>query len=370
MEVWKRTTPLGESYYYKAWVLVRFSKKEHTEKLKEVVNSQLKLVDHYISEGEKYERERNISLAMKNYIYAIEPLLIIQEREKELINLIPDLYNKVKIIVADLKNRIININSKIEIKSLTPSLRVIMGKKAEEPIKVLVIYKENGKEYPLKEFSLNFEFVKGGGEVDKVRITDNNGIALSNIYKVSKGENIVEVRPEGWESSIISIPKARISIVGVPSVSLLKFAVYFEENILGEIKDSLKLESKLSEKLRERGFNIISQRIKRDTEENMINSARSYGADMLILGFAEITNVNWIATALYSTSCKVTIKVFSTEDKKILITFNIPNDKFKDTRGFGITEKDAIEDALSLNRAKGFFEYVAEKIEEILISEY
>lgn len=208
------------------------------------------------------------------------------------------------------------------------------------------------------------------GEIDNIKVTGNDGIAMCNIYKVYKGENVIEVKPEGWESRYISIPKARITVIGVPSVSLLTFAVTFEENVLGERRDSLKLESKLAEKLRDRGFNVIYQRIKRDREEEMLNNAKRYGINIFIYGVAEITNVNWITTAYYSTFCKLTIKVYSVEDKRILITFNIPDEKFKDTRGFGLTEKDAIEDALSLNRAKGFFEYVAEKIEEIVIAEY
>lgn len=130
---------------------------------KEVIESQLKLVNYYLSEGEKNEKELKISIAMKNYVSAIEPLLYIQEREDELRNVIPELYNKVKLITSNLKNKIINLSSKVEIRALNQNIKTIVRKRSEEPIKVKVIYKMNGKEIPLKDFSLKFEIIKGNG---------------------------------------------------------------------------------------------------------------------------------------------------------------------------------------------------------------
>ena len=366
VEKWERKTPYGLSYYYKAWSLVKFSKDEYVRKLNEIVNKGLELINYYLREADKLEKEKNIYLSMINYLSAISTLLNILEREKELKNLIPDSLNKLKIIANDIKGRILNINNRIEFIPLNPNISVIVRKRIEEPIRIKVIYKEDGKEYPINNFSLRFSFVKGRGDLEEVKVSNEDGIVTCKIFNISVGENIIEVKPADWDSNIISIPRARIYIKGISPSSLLKFAVVFKENILGKIRDSFNLENKFIEKLKEKNFNVISQRIKIDTEENMINTAKKLDVDILIFGIAEINNVNWIATSLYSTSCTVTIKVYSVKDKKIVATFNIPDENFKDTRGFGLTEESAIENALTLDRAKGFFDFVIEKIENIL----
>ena len=70
---------------------------------------------------------------------------------------------------------------------------------------------------------------------------------------------------------------------------------------------------------------------------------------------------------LYSIRVRVIIKVFSLEDGKTLAIFNIPDKTFPDTRGFGASENVATQDAFSLKRAEGFFNYVAQKIEELIL---
>jgi len=144
--------------------------------------------------------------------------------------------------------------------------------------------------------------------------------------------------------------------------SKTKIVVFVEEKIVGKNRESSVIESRIIESLKKKSVTIISKKIKPATEEEMIKQAKDYGATILVSGKAEVEKINQQSEELYSTRARVVIKVFSLEEGKTLAVFDIPDKTFSDTRGFGRSERDAAQDALSLKRAKGVFDYIAERI--------
>ena len=146
-----------------------------------------------------------------------------------------------------------------------------------------------------------------------------------------------------------------------------KIIVFIEERILGKKRDSSIIESRIVEALKRKQVTLISKKIKPATEEEMIKQAKDYGATILVSGRAEAEKISQISDELYSTRARVIIKVFSLEESKTLAVFDIPDKTFSDTRGFGITAQSAAQDALSLKRAEGFFDAIAERIEKVVM---
>jgi len=149
--------------------------------------------------------------------------------------------------------------------------------------------------------------------------------------------------------------------------SKTKIVVFVEEKILGKSRGNSIIESRIIEALKKKQVTLISKKIKTGTEEEMIKQAKDYGATILVSGRAEVEKINQQSDELYSTRARVIIKVFSLKEDKTLAVFDIPDKTFSDTRGFGRTAQSAAQDALSLKRAEGFFDTIAERIEKVVM---
>jgi len=363
-EKWQRTTFQGIEYFYKSWAKVRFSEEEHQEFIKNTVNKTLSLAKDFVKEGEELIKNEKYASGIDKFVISVNSLHSIED-----FGVLPvELSGEIKKFATSLKEKILTFYSKIEIIPINEKITAIAGKGLEEPLKLKVFFKEDNKKKPIGNFPVKFKFIKGEGEIENIKTTDAQGIVLCNVYKISEKsqENVIEAMV-GWsESSLIPSPRAKFIIQGMSPASKTKLVVSIEERILGKKSASSKVEHKIIAKLKEKNFSIISKKIENVSEEEAIQLAKNYGADILIYGSAEISRITKQAERLYSTRSRVIIKIFSLKDGKTLAVFDIPDKKFPDTRGFGLTEQEAAKDALSLRSAEDFFDYLVKKFEEII----
>ncbi len=148
--------------------------------------------------------------------------------------------------------------------------------------------------------------------------------------------------------------------------SKTKIIVFVEEKILGKSRTSSIIENRIIEALKKKRVTVIQKKIKSGTEEEIFRQAKSYGATILVYGTGETGEITRYSDELYSTRARVVIKVFSLEESKTLAVFDIPDKTFSDTRGFGRSPQQAAEDALTLKKIEGLFEYITQKIEETI----
>lgn len=255
-------------------------------------------------------------------------------------------------LYMDAKNKLDKLLTSVKISAFGETQIVVFRKTnidLELTVECKLLY--DGKILPVAGIPLKLNFVKGTGETDKIKYTDNTGVAKFKIYKLDTKENVIEILPD-TEELTKELPQ-------VDHLKNVKCVFYITAKSLRETKkllvkikpgkESFSSELLISEivsRLRNVDFNITKvlpadYLLEVDMETEYLGDKVSL-PDGTLKSFAEI----------YSGSVSVELKDFSTNDI-------ILSKSFVGLKGFGKTKKEAEENVI-----KKLAESVAEYIDK------
>ncbi|MFA6540825.1 MAG: LPP20 family lipoprotein [Bacteroidota bacterium] len=265
----------GDNY----WVYYRLSietyRKNHAEKLRKASSLGL---DFY-SKGKSAEKNGNITEALQSYVQGLSAL------EKFLGEPIEVQYAGSSIFLSnELFSSLQSLLNQVELKAKNPKLDAQVGKPIRQPLDVMAT--NSAANAPVQNFPVKFSFVKGEGDIVASSKSDKNGIASTQVTKVTATDKLQLIKAEADPASLagqnaspllqtllkgFSVPSARFTL----NVTFLSVAFETEEMMLGTKLRLPRIEPMLKNSLSSQGFTFVDD----PSKANLMISIKSNGRD-------------------------------------------------------------------------------------------
>jgi len=250
----------------KYWILLKLEKQKVRDKLQKELDDARKLaLDHYRA-GVAEEREQRIGGALKSHLRGMAairkflglPVEAVFQGRNILLN------NEIERSVRDLLGG-------VEIAAQSPNRRKVrVGQPLSAPLVVQASYQDN----PLGNMPLQFEFIKGMGELEKKVRTDVRGQAACRVFKVTTEEpaNVVEAHLDleelvGQEENQVEGVRQTLARIGggqarfFISTQEKRVMIRIEEENLGTVVSDSYLENFLKKQIAGQMKGIFSETV-------------------------------------------------------------------------------------------------------------
>lgn len=246
------------------------------------------------------------------------------------------------------KEKLNTLLNSINIKRVTPpNLEVLRNTPLQLDIivEVNVFYKD--KVIKASLFPLKANFLKGAGDMEQAKYTDENGLAKFKVYKLKEKENIIEIAPDIFE--------IKQQIGQSLNAENIKAVFYILANSLRETKKIfVKVTAPNQELLEFFKTELISQLKK--TEFNIVDTNHDY---VLNVSFQTdyIGDKVTMPDGTKNKFAEIYKGSVSVELKDLLNNRIILSKSFSGLNGFGITKKEAQQNLLQ-KLANAVAEYI------------
>jgi len=284
VERWQKTLESGVNYYYKVYVLVKFSKEQHEmfinsmiqqiEELSGQAMASAKTLDESGKKVESIVEYFNVMNAVRtlNKITGIDPakLTAIKSMQRESMQPIREFFGQSKV------------------SSARPNISSQPGDDLPEPLKINYMYK--GK--PLSGMPVKFRFVEGAGNLTSSVITDQDGIAMISVSGVQPAKNkdtaIIEATPD------VELDETGVPVIRITIDMSRKILIRIIEKNCGQKQPFSKLENALIQGLVKEKFKCVEPNTANSLVEDGDIGQILNGEDAIIKLIAEKGVANWI----------------------------------------------------------------------------
>jgi hypothetical protein len=264
----------NETEYY---VYYRLAKETYRSTKKLRLEKAISLALDFYDKGLTNEKQGKISNAFNFYINALNPI------GNYLSEPLSAHYNGHKLFLMNrIYSRIQNMISMLEMKVEQPKIEAKTGRPLDKPLKVQIKFNEK---QPVKNLPVQFQFIRGEGDLVSKTLSDNDGYAISNVNKITSGETLQMINAIvdlpamlGGNSSIIvknivtnfKTPSAKFIL----NVSGPNAYLEVEETHFNEKGSVLYIEPKLKNALTHYGFSFSEDITKADIMVQVKAAAR------------------------------------------------------------------------------------------------
>jgi hypothetical protein len=173
------------------WIYYRLSKELYEQKKREKTEKALKLALDLFSKAKEYEKNNNIGNAISFYLQALKPL------EKYIAEPLQIEYQGKNIYITnEIYFSIQNILSEVRLVPLNKKIKAKIGRPVNKTLKLSAKRESFNGKTEVANFPLLFSFIKGSGEIVSHVKTDINGIAGTEITKITSPEKLQIVKAE------------------------------------------------------------------------------------------------------------------------------------------------------------------------------
>jgi hypothetical protein len=335
VEKWQKKLEKGVAYFYKVFVLVKFSKDEHDRfidsmimQIEDLSGQAITSAKQLVGEDKKVEsivEYFNVMNAARtiNKITGIEPtkLINIKRMQRESLQPIREFFGKTKV---------------------TPITKTQLAAQAGDDLRdpIQLKFEYNGE--PLSGMPVKFSFIEGAGDMTMTSITDSDGLVQTTVLKLVPAKNkdsiVIEAKPD------VEIDEAGVPVIRFTIDTSKKILVRVIEKNIGALQSYSRLENALVSSLRKEGFKCVEPNTANMLIETGDISMLLNGEDSLIKAIAEKGVANWMLVGEVSTqeSSKVMegyifarasaiVKVIRMDTSEVIVSENAEEKAASDT---------------------------------------
>jgi len=281
------------------WEYYRLSRKQY-ELLKRLkLNKAKKLAQNYYEEALKYEKKLDLLQALSYYAKSIDALKKHLDEDLSVmtfegrVNLGTEIYKRIQ-----------NLYARTQLIPEKKNIKIEISTSVKEPFFVKALWTGDSGEEPLTNLPLAFDFVTGGGLLNKSVNTDEFGYASSYLTRVTSKQKLQEIEVSMNLSSILNpddedyelykmfltpelAPKCKIIL----NVERLKALMIFSEKIFGEDSKRSILKNAIKKELSANFFSFTDDKdranvvldVKTNVTKGEIKEGRNYKVHIVYL---------------------------------------------------------------------------------------
>lgn len=266
----------GENQY---WVYYRLDIQEYKRLQAEKLRKATALGLDFYSKAKTAEKNGSHSDALQYFLQALSSV------EKFINETMEVQYGSGKIFLTnEIFSSLQSLLNQIELKAKNPKVDAQVGKPLRTPLEVIVT--NTATSQPIANFPVKFSFIRGSGDIVAHAKSDKNGIAATQIAKVTGTEKLQLVRAEANVAGMLgenasplltmlaksfTVPDTRFTL------NVVSLAIMFEteETLLGNRLKLPRIEPLLKNSLAASGFTFVDDPAK----ANMMVTIKSNGRD-------------------------------------------------------------------------------------------
>jgi len=281
------------------WEYYRLSKEQYALLQRLKLNKAKKLAQNYFEEAKKYENKLELIQALNYYAKSIKAIKKYLDQDLSVmtfegsVNLGSEIYKRIQNIYTRTHLVPVNKNFKIEIST-----------SIKDPFLIKANWVSDEGDKELVNLPLNFDFVSGGGILNKHANTDEFGYASSQLTRVTSKEKFQKIEAALDLSTILNkddenyelykifltpdlAPKCSINL----NVERLKAYMLFSEKIFGESSKRSILKNAIKKELSENFFSFTEDKdcanvlldVKTNVIKGEIKQGRNYKVHIVYL---------------------------------------------------------------------------------------
>ncbi|MFT5750394.1 MAG: hypothetical protein ACI93S_001675 [Ancylomarina sp.] len=290
------------------WEYYRLSKKQYALLQRIKLNKAKKLAQSYFEEAKEYEAKLNLVQALSYYSKSIVALKEHLDQDLSVmtfegsVNLGTEIYKRIQDIYS--KTQFVPVNKHIKIEISTS---------IKDPFLVKANWTSDEGEKELGNLPLTFNFITGGGILNKHVNTDEFGYASSQLTRVTSKQKLQKVEAALDLSSILKQDDADYELIRmfltpdlapkcsiILNVERLKAYMLFSEKIFGEDSKRSILKNAIKKELSENYFSFTEDKdsanvildVKTNVTKGEIKEGRNYKVHIVYLDcFFSLTDV-------------------------------------------------------------------------------
>ena len=290
------------------WEYYRLSKKQYALLQRLKLNKAKKLAHNYFEEAQKYEDKLDIIQALSYYKKAIHAIKKHLDDDLSVMTLEGSIS-----LGTEIYKRIQNIYTRTKLVPVKKNIKIEISTSIKEPFSVKANWLSDEGEKELINLPLNFDFVTGGGILNKSVNTNEYGYAESQLTRVTSKQKIQKVEAVLDLSSILEpnevdydLYKMFLTPELAPNASILlnverlKAFMLFSEKIFGEDSNRSILKNAIKKELSENFFSFTNDResanvvldVKTNVTKGEIKKGRNYKVHIVYLDcFFSLTDI-------------------------------------------------------------------------------
>lgn len=266
----------GDNQY---WVYYRLDIQEYKRLQAEKLRKATALGLDFYSKAKAAEKSGSISDALQYFLQALSSV------EKFINETMEVQYGGGKVFLTnEIFSSIQSLLNHIELKSKNPKVDAQVGKPLRTPLEVIVT--NTAASQPIANFPVRFSFIRGSGDIVATAKSDKNGIAATQIAKVTGTEKLQLIKAEANVAGMLgenasplltmlaksfTVPDTRFTL----NVVSLTIMFETEEMLLGNRLKLPRIEPLLKNSLAASGFTFVDDPAK----ANMMVTIKSNGRD-------------------------------------------------------------------------------------------
>ncbi|MFA8434072.1 MAG: LPP20 family lipoprotein [Marinifilaceae bacterium] len=250
------------------WVYYQLSRQKY-ELLKRIkLNKAKKLAETFFQQAKQNEQKLDLFQALNYYAKALDAIKDHLDEDLSVMTL----DGKIN-LGCDIYNSIQNVFQRIQLQPKNKSIRIDISTAPKDPLLIEATWLGNEGEQAISQLPLQFHFSKGDGILNSEVKTDSEGIATSNLSKVTSKQKLQEIEVSLNLSSILgencenkklnslfftpeSVPSCKILL----NVERLTAFMDFEEKIFGNTSQRSILKNNFKKELSENFFSFTNQK--------------------------------------------------------------------------------------------------------------
>ncbi|MFA6456972.1 MAG: LPP20 family lipoprotein [Bacteroidota bacterium] len=265
----------GDQY----WVYYRLSIAEYKRIQAEKLRKATALALDFYTKAKASEKTGAIGDALQSYLQALGAA------EKFLGETMEVQYGNGKIfLVNEIFSSIQSALNSVELKAKTSKFDAQLGKPLRTPLEVMVTNSLSST--AIQNFPIRFSFIRGGGDIVSSARSDKNGIAQTQIAKVTSSEKLQLIKAEADPAAFLGESSSKLIVTLMKRFTLpfvrftmnvvsLTIAFETEETLLGDPLKLPRIEPLLKNTLSTEGFSFVDD----PSKANILISVKANGRD-------------------------------------------------------------------------------------------
>ena len=281
------------------WEYYRLSKKQYALLQRLKLNKAKKLAHNYFEEAKKYENKLDLIQALSYYAKAVEALKKHMDKDLSVmtfegsINLGTEIYKRIQ-----------NIYTNAQLTPVKKHVKIEISTSIKEPFIVKANWVSDLGENILVNLPLSFDFVTGGGLLNKQVNTDELGYASSQLTRVTSKQKLQKIVASLDLSSVLNendedyklyklffTPNLAPKCTIILNVERLKAFMVFSEKIFGKTSQRSILKNAIKKELSENFFSFTDDKasanvildVKTNVTKGEIKEGRNYKIHIVYL---------------------------------------------------------------------------------------
>jgi hypothetical protein len=261
------------------WVYHRLSIAEYKRLQAEKLRKATALALDFFIKGKNAEKANNAGEALQSYMQSLAAV------EKFLGETMEVPFGTGRIfLVNEILTSLQSVLNIVEVKAKNPKVDAQVGKPLRAPLEVTV--SNTAVSSPVQNFPLRFSFIRGGGDIVPAVRTDKNGVAATQIAKVTASDKLQLVKAEADPAALLGeapspVIAALMKSFTMPmtrfTMNVVSLSIVFEteESLLGTPLKLPRIEPMLKNSLSAQGFSFVDDAAK----ANMMITVKANGRD-------------------------------------------------------------------------------------------